>query len=182
MGPFPRCTPTCLLLGLRTSFNRLNDLGNPPDADHPMTRSLTLAAIAALALGLGACRPADRQDAAPRIGENELPAGALGNLDDGARRQVLAAMNAKGCGCGAASLAACRASGHPCPHSHRAFSQAIELARLGNDAAAILAALERAPTARTAPPAARGRAADAGHEGHDHSTGVHEVSGDPGNN
>ena len=148
----------------------------------PMKNALPLAAIAVLAAGFAVSSFAgDRQEErAAFVGESALPEGALGSLGQAERKAVLEAMNAESCGCGAPSLAACRASGVPCPHSHRAFAQAIELARLGNDATAIRAALARAPTAETAPLAAQARIGQ--HEGHPHDHGSHEDSSEPGNN
>ena len=147
-----------------------------------MKKALLPAAFAVLAAGFAASSFAiDRQEErAAFVEEGALPAGALGSLGPAEREVVLEAMNAESCACGAPSLAVCRASGVPCPHSHRAFAQAIELARLGRGAEAIRAALASAPTAKTAPPAARARAG--GHEGHPHDHGSHEDSGVSGNN
>lgn len=108
-----------------------------------------------------------------KSGQTELRASGLETLDPAQRAAVEAAMEQTSCTCGRGSLATCRLQQPACPRSERALAQAVELARLGQDAEAIGAAIAAAPTARTAPLPTRSRtggtAGAVAHPNHDHA-------------
>lgn len=87
------------------------------------------------------------------LGERDLPAGLLDGLTPAQKHEVLLAMNEEETSCAGAVLSYARGlvAEPSCPRSGSVFRQAVELAKLGQRAAGIRAAVRASPTSATAP-------------------------------